>query len=105
MEWVNQILEQYLHVYCLYQQGNWVHCPLNATLGCDCAETLHHLCIKCPQFVEYCHSTLQDIHQITLGLVDSIPMVHCEMVMNAISTLLVDDDSHFTWPLGHTSGN
>src|SRR5258708_19013969 len=23
-EWVNQILEQYLHIYCLYQQDDWV---------------------------------------------------------------------------------
>jgi len=30
-------------------------------------------------------------------------MVRREMVLNAISTLLVDDDSHFTWPLGHNT--
>ncbi len=32
-------------------------------------------------------------------------LVHREMVLNAISTLLVDDDSHFTWPLGQYYGH
>ena len=71
--------------------------------GCYCTETPHHLYlfIKCPWFTEYHQSTLCDIHWVTSGLVESIPSVQCEMVLSAISTLLVDDNSHFTWPLGH----
>ena len=71
--------------------------------GCYCAETPHHLFIKCPRFTEYRQSTLCDIHRVTSGLVESIPSVQREMVLSAISTLLVDDNSHFTWPLGHNT--
>ena len=37
--------------------------------GCSCAETAHHLFIKCPTFTEYRESSLCDIHHITSGLV------------------------------------
>ncbi len=68
---------------------------------CHCAETSHHLFVKCPRFTEYRQSTLRDIHRVSSGLVECISSVQCEMVLNAISTLLVDDNSHFTWPMGH----
>ena len=69
--------------------------------GCQSAETVHHLFTKCPQFLEYHKSTLCDIHCITSSLVACIPLAQCEVVLNAILTLLVDNASVLIWPMGH----
>ena len=71
--------------------------------GCQSAETVHHLFIKCPQFSEYRRSTLSDIHRITSSLVACIPLAQREVVLNAIPTLLVDDASLLIWPMGYNT--